>query len=437
MTAEQLKKLRQSQKDFFDTGRTKEYKFRLNMINELERQVKAHESEIYEALRKDISRSSDGSFLVELGPFITSLKEIRSKLKSALRPKRKYTPVMMHPARSFIQPEPYGSTLIFSSWNYPINLSLSPVLGAIACGNTVILKPSEYSAHSAEVLKKIINKALPKEFVEVCLGGVDVANVLLEERWDYIFFTGSTMVGKIIAAKAAKYLTPVTLELGGKSPTIVTKNANLKVAARRIIFGKYTNAGQTCIAPDHIYVEDSVYDKFVEAYKSELVKQYGVDAQKSPDYTRIISKRHYERLASFIDQDKVLVGGKTDEKDLYIEPTLMEVTTWKTPVMEEEIFGPIFPIMKFSSLDDVLKSFETKEKPLAAYIYSESKSEQQAFLSKISAGGVCINDSLMHFANHSLPFGGVGESGIGKYHGSYSFETFTNKKSCSEKYNII
>ena len=274
----------------------------------------------------------------------------------------------------------------------------------------------------------IIRKTFSPEIVDVVKGGAEQSTMLLDQRWDYIFFTGSTAVGKIVAKKAAEYLTPVTLELGGKSPTIVTKNADIKVAARRIVFGKFTNGGQTCVAPDYVYVHSSVRDEFIKAFIFELKRQYGEDVSQSTDYTSIISKRHYERLVNFIGESDVIHGGSFEPSKLFIEPTLIKADGWDVPVMQDEIFGPLLPMLEFNDFEKLLQSFKTKEKPLAAYLYSENSKEQNKFLSELSAGGVCINDCLTHVANHSLPFGGVGESGMGKYHGLASIDTFTNTK---------
>ena len=428
MTFEQLQVLRSKQKELVNSGKLKDYRKRLDLINRLEKNVRDHEVDIFEALRQDLGRSDTASFMIELGPFYHELKYIKSKLRGIFKLRKVYSPAFMIPAKSYVQREPYGQVLIIAPWNYPVSLALSPLLSAIACGNTVVLKPSEISSHVSDVLEMIIRKTFSPEIVDVVKGGAEQSTMLLDQRWDYIFFTGSTAVGKIVAKKAAEYLTPVTLELGGKSPTIVTKNADIKVAARRIVFGKFTNGGQTCVAPDYVYVHSSVRDEFIKAFIFELKRQYGEDVSQSTDYTSIISKRHYERLVNFIGQSDVIHGGSFEPSKLFIEPTLIKADSWNVPVMQDEIFGPLLPMLEFNDFEKLLQSFKTKEKPLAAYLYSENSKEQNKFLSELSAGGVCINDCLTHVANHSLPFGGVGESGMGKYHGLASIDTFTNTK---------
>ena len=339
-------------------------------------------------------------------------------------------------AKSYRYPSPYGTVLVMSPWNYPILLSLDPVAEAVAAGNTVILKPSAYSPASSAVLRKIISEALPEEVVAVVEGGREENKILLDLDFDYIFFTGSKTVGRHVYEKAASRLTPVTLELGGKSPCIVDATANIPLAARRIVFGKYLNCGQTCVAPDYILCHTSVKDRFIEEVKKQIVAQYGANPLENEDYGRIVSKKHFDRVAGLIDAKKVVFGGQCDEEGLRIAPTVMDGVTPDDKVMGEEIFGPIMPVLTYDNLDEVIKAVNGGESPLAAYYFSTDKKSIEKFLAETRFGGGCINDVIIHLATSYMPFGGFGESGLGSYHGKTGFDTFTHYKSIVDKKNI-
>ena len=416
------------QKKFFLSGATKDIKNRAKALKRLEKSIRKHEDEIFRALQKDLGRTPGTTFKIELGPLYHELKYLKSKVKHVLKKQWAYTPAFMLPTRSRVKREPYGQVLLISPWNYPVLLTFSPLAAAISCGNTVVIKPSEISAATSAIIQKVVDEALVSDWVSVVQGPAEESKKLLEQRWDYIFFTGSTQVGRTIAQQAAKFLTPTTLELGGKSPAIVTPSADLAVAARRIIFGKFTNSGQTCVAPDYLYVHQDIKKDLIEQFKIELLKAFGEHPVESVDLNAIISHRHWVRLVKMIENGKPLIGGGVDEGKLFIEPTLMDVDNWNHPSMAEEIFGPILPVLTYNNYSKLLDEMRLREKPLSSYIFSSSKKEQDEFLDKIATGSTGINDCLIHVANHYLPFGGVGDSGSGSYHGKYSFETFTHQK---------
>ena len=332
---------------------------------------------------------------------------------------------------SKIYPEPLGCTLVIGAWNYPFQLSLSPVIASLAAGNTCILKPSEIAEHSMKIMAKIINENFPHDYLFVAEGGVEETSAILKLRFDKIFFTGSTKVGKIVYEAAAKHLTPVTLELGGKSPVIVTSTANFEVAAKRIVWGKFLNSGQTCVAPDYILVDEKVQDSFLDALKS-YIQQFKYEAG-SENYTQIINDRNFDRLLKLIDSNKIFFGGKSDAKRRYIEPTILKNVNWNDNVMQEEIFGPILPVLTFNNFNEALLNIAKNEKPLSAYLFTDNEEEKEYFISKISFGGGCINDVIMHLGNDNLPFGGVGNSGMGNYHGKFGFDTFSHQKAILDR----
>jgi aldehyde dehydrogenase (NAD+) len=418
-----------------------EYKTNINFRKEtlikLLNEVIIHENEIIQALYDDFKKPAFEAVLTETSYVILELKDTIKNLKNWAKPKRVFPSILNFPSTDYIYKEPYGKVLIIAPWNYPFQLALCPLISAVAAGNQVVLKPSELTPKTSEIIAKIIRKVFDKNHVKVVEGGVEVSQQLLSERWDYIFFTGSVPVGKIVAKAAAKNLTPVTLELGGKSPCIIDETANLKLAAKRIAWGKFVNAGQTCIAPDYILIQKDMKSHFVTYLKEEITKAYGKNPAESPDFARIINVKNWHRLVNMIEPDKVIFGGQSDIKDCYIAPTLVKETSLDSPVMKEEIFGPILPILTYKNeteIDTIISSFE---KPLAMYIFTENHAFSKQIIEKYSFGGGCINDTLIHFSNKRLPFGGVGHSGIGAYHGSLSFDTFSHQKSIVKKANWL
>lgn len=424
----------QKQRNFFATGATLDINFRLAQLRKLKSLIKENESYILDAMHKDLRRDPAETYLIELVVTLEELNYVINKLKSWAKPKRVRTPFpLLTPGVSRLYYEPYGCALIISPWNYPIFLNFSPMIGAMAAGNCVLLKPSEIASASQEVLSDIINNNFPAEYIFSIEASPNEMDSLLAEKFDYIFFTGGTQIGKIIMSAAAKHLTPVTLELGGKSPCIIDASANLTYASTRIIWGKMCNAGQTCIAPDYIFVHSSVKEKFIEECKKVLNAFYGVDPSKSNSFDRIINTKHFERLEKLMQQGRIIVGGQINKNDLYIAPTLIDQVTWQDPIMQEEIFGPLLPIISFDSLDEVIQKLNTESSPLALYMFSNERSAINKVIQRVSFGGGCINDCLLHVANPHLPFGGIGNSGLGSYHGKFSFETFSHKKGVYER----
>ncbi len=419
----------EAQKTFFGTDQTKSYEFRRKQLAKLREAIIEYQDEIERALYADLHKSSFEAYTTEVGFVLKSLSIAEKKLKKWMKTKRVRTPFYQLVTASYIQPEPYGNTLVIGPYNYPFQLVIEPLIGAIAAGNTAIIKPSEFTVETERVLKQMINETFPESYVHVVTGDQEVTSSLLDEPFDYIFFTGSTRVGQIIYRKASEHLTPVTLELGGKSPTIVDSSANLRVTARRIVFAKFINAGQTCIAPDYVYVHESVEKPLIEELKKAIEAFY----KNEEDLAHIVNDRHFDRLRKLIDSDKVDYGNVCDPKTRRISPTIMTNVVWEDDVMKEEIFGPILPIMTFTKISDVIELLKTKEKPLALYVFSNDKSVTDACFNRLSFGGGAINDALMHVSNPNLPFGGVGMSGIGTYHGYHSFKTFSHMKSYVRK----
>jgi len=418
------------QRNYFNIGKTRSLAVRLTHLKALYEGITKYESKIMEALKKDLNKSEFDSYATEIG---YTLKEISHTIKHLPKWERcekiRKTPLYLFGTKSYVMNEPYGVTLHIAPWNYPFQLAIVPIIGALAAGNTVILKPSELTPNVSDLLTELISEIFPKELIAVLTGGKEVSEKLLEQKFDYIFFTGSTRVGKIIMEAAAKQLTPVTLELGGKSPTIVHEDANLQLAARRIAYGKFLNAGQTCVAPDYVYVHEKIKNTFLQQLKQEITELYGENPVENSKMTRIVSKKHFERLVKLFENVVPIIGGKFNEETLMISPTVLTDVTWEMPVMEEEIFGPILPVMTYKEVDEIVEKITNKPKPLALYLFTESKAIKEEILSRISFGGGCINDTILHLTHPHLPFGGVGESGIGRYHGKYSFETFTHQKS--------
>lgn len=417
------------QKEFYYNGGTREYQFRKQQLEKLRKAIKDHEQAILDALKLDLNKSSYESYSAEIAFLYAEIDLVIKHLHKWMKPKKVKTPISHKGSSSYIYKEPYGVTLIIAPWNYPFQLAIAPLIGAIAAGNCAILKPSELTPTTSRLIHEILSSIFESEYIAVVEGGKEISKVLLDQRFDHIFFTGSVPVGKIIMEKASQHLTPVTLELGGKSPTIVDKDANLDLAAKRIAWGKYMNAGQTCIAPDYLYVHEDIKDQFTEKFKEAVTSFYGKNPMDNEEFTHIVSKRHFERLKSFLTNGKVVIGGHFNDDELFIEPTLLDNVSWQDPVMEDEIFGPILPMMTFDRLDEVVQQVRNQEKPLALYYFSEDDRNQEYILKHLQFGGGCINDTVYHVANPYLPFGGVGYSGQGAYHGEASFNVFTHNKS--------
>lgn len=419
----------QKQRRFFSQGKTKDVSFRMEELGKLRTVIKQHEQELMDALKADLNKSEFDAYLTEIGILLEEIRFTMKHLKKWAKPRKVKSAIAQVGSKSFIYPEPYGIALIIAPWNYPFQLAIAPLIGAIAAGNCAILKPSELTPHTSALLSKMIAENFPKEYISVVEGGVETSTALLNEKFDYIFFTGSVPVGKIIMEAASKNLTPVTLELGGKSPCIVHEDANVKLAAKRIAWGKYINAGQTCVAPDYIYAHSSIKEEFLNELKKAIQELYGEDPIKSGNFTKIVSEKHLNRLANFLNNGTIVHGGRYDQSSRIIEPTVLTNVTWNDEVMEDEIFGPILPVLEYEDLSSMISEITNRPKPLALYIFSESENVQNQILSRISFGGGCINDTVFHLSSPYLPFGGVGESGIGAYHGKGSFDVFSHEKS--------
>lgn len=432
-----MKAIVERQRKFYYSDATRPYSFRKEQLKQMKRMLKAYEKDMYRVLKADLNKSRHEAITTELGIVHAEIDFALKHLKEWMEDEEVATPLTHKGSRSFISYEPYGVTLIISPWNYPIQLALAPMIGAIAAGNTVILKPSEIAVHTSNLLKEMIEAYFAKEVISVVEGGAETTTALLEQQFDYIFFTGSTAVGKIIMEKASHHLTPVTLELGGKSPTIVDSDANLSLAAKRIVWGKFTNAGQTCVAPDYVYVHEKVYMKLLREMKRHIQRMYGKRPLNNKHYTRIINKKHFDRLKHLLENTKVFHGGRVSQANLSIEPTIVTDIGWEDPLMQEEIFGPILPVMAYNNLDDVIFTIQAKDKPLALYYFGSDKKNEERVMRSIPFGGGCVNDTLYHLASPHLPFGGVGTSGIGSYHGKYSFETFSHRKSILKQSTFI
>lgn len=419
------------QREFFTSQKTKNLKFRKMYLEKLKELIIKNEDLLYKAVYKDFGKSKFDTLTTEISFVIKDIDYYLKNLNSLAKPKRVRTNLANQLGSSKIHPEPLGCTLVIGAWNYPYQLSLSPMVAALAAGNTCILKPSEIAENSMKAMAKIINENFPKEYLYVAEGGVEEITEILQMKFDKIFFTGSPKVGQIVYEAAAKHLTPVTLELGGKSPAIVTSSANFEMAAKRIVWGKFLNAGQTCVAPDYILVDEKVKDSFLDTLKS-YIQKFNYQPE-SEHYTRIINDRNFERLVKLIDQEKVFYGGKSEAVKRFIEPTIMNNVTWNDAVMKEEIFGPILPVLTFKNFNEALLQIAEHEKPLSAYLFTDNAEEKEHFMSKISFGGGCINDVVMHLSNDYLPFGGVGNSGIGNYHGQYGFAAFSHQKAILDR----
>lgn len=426
-----MKEIVQNQNLFFDKNATKSIAFRKEQLKKLDRVLRDNEKAIYESIYMDFKKSKFDVFSTELAMIYADISEALSNLNSWSKRKRVRTNLVNLPAKSYIYPEPLGTVLVIGAWNYPFLLSIAPAVAAIAAGNTVVIKPSEVPARTSAVIADIINENFDASFFHVVEGGVDVTTELLAQKWDKIFFTGSTGVGKIVYQAAAKNLTPVTLELGGKSPAFVMKDANLDVTVNRLVWGKFLNAGQTCIAPDYLLVEKSIKDELLKKLKARIVE---MDFSFfNENYPQIINERNYQRLKSLIEDDKIYYAGEFNEEKRYFPPVLMNEVNFSDKVMEEEIFGPIFPVLSFENLDDAIKEVKALPKPLACYVFTKDEGNKRKVLNELSFGGGAINDAVMHIANPNMPFGGVGNSGMGSYHGKSGFDAFSHQKSVLDK----
>lgn len=434
-TATDVEQMIEEQRTYFYTGDTKSTAFRIEQLHRLKSVIQSHETEVIHALKKDLGKSEFEAYATEVGFVLDSIGSMAKNLEDWMKPEQVKTPMHLQPAKSFVIREPYGSVLIIGPFNYPFQLVMEPLIGAIIAGNCAVIKPSEATPHVANVIRTIIEEAFPSYYIRVVEGEREEVTALIHASFDYIFFTGSVNVGKVIMKAASERLTPITLELGGKSPVIVDQTANLDLAAKRIAWGKLMNTGQTCVAPDYICVHESVKDEFLKKLKKTIQEFYGKDAQKSPDYGRIVNTQHFDRLAEIVQKEAnhVIYGGKMDRGDLYIEPVLLDNITWDSPSMEDEIFGPILPIITYTDLPLLLRQIRKLPKPLSAYLFSENDRAIRFFLDQLPFGGGCINDTVSHVASSYLPFGGIGTSGINSYHGKSSFETFTHAKSILKK----
>ncbi len=421
-----IAELVRAQREAFELTNPLPYEARKASLLALKTTIARHEADILAALQKDLNKSPAESYMTELGMVLFEISDALRHLKAWMRPEKKRAGIAQLPGRCRVYKEPLGVVLIMAPWNYPFQLSLSPLIGALAAGNRCILKPSNYAPETSKLLCRMITEAFDPLLVSVVIGGREENQQLLNERFDYIFFTGGITVGRLVLQKAAEHMTPVTLELGGKSPCIVDKTADLKVAARRIAFGKGLNSGQTCVAPDYCYVDASVREEFLKLLAAQFKGMYG-DALLNDQWPKIVNSCHYERVTELIGQDKVYAGGHGNGEK--IEPTILTDISWDSPVMREEIFGPVLPILSFTHLEDVIGAINAHEKPLALYLFTRDKAARDMVLSRVSFGGGCVNDTILHLASSHTPFGGVGHSGMGRYHGKYSFDTFTHEKS--------
>lgn len=425
------------QREYFASGATKKVENRIEGLKRLQQAIRAHEEELCAAMRADLGKSAGEAYMCEVGLTLSELAYQIRHLRAWAKPRRRGTDLTNFHAKSFSVWEPYGCVLVMSPWNYPFLLSMEPLIGAVAAGNCCVMKPSAYSPATSAAMAGLVREVFPEEYVAVVEGGRAENSALLDQRFDYIFFTGGVTVGKLVMEKAAAHLTPVTLELGGKSPCIVDRTANLKLAAARIAFGKYLNCGQTCVASDYLLIEKSVKEEFLKIFTRTVEKMYGADPLKNPDYGKIINRKHFDRLKGLMDESKMVWGGRTKPDTLQIGPAVMDNVTGEDAVMQEEIFGPILPVITFDRIEEAFAFVLEREKPLAAYLFTGSRETEKQFLSRLSFGGGCINDTIMHLATSRMGFGGVGSSGMGSYHGRKSFETFSHEKNILKKYNWI
>ncbi len=433
MNEKQLQELITRQRKFYASGITKSFKYRQKSLASLKSAILRHEKDLFLALKKDLGKSETESYMCEVGLTLSELGWMQRHLKALMREKSVSTPLSQFAARSFRSPSPYGTVLIMSPWNYPVLLTLEPLIDALSAGNTAIVKPSAYAPSVSAVLQTLLNECFSSEYVAVVTGGRNENQALLNQRFDKIFFTGGEKVGREVLRHAAEYLTPVTLELGGKSPCIVEKSANIRLAARRIVFGKFLNCGQTCVAPDYILCDESIQEKLLTAIRKEIERQFGSKPLLNPDYGKIINEKHFHRILGLIDPEKLVCGGNYDKDTLRIAPTVMKNVTIKDAVMSEEIFGPVLPVLTYKSLQEAVDFIESHPHPLAFYVFTEKTILWKKLLSCCHFGGGCINDTVIHLASSTMPFGGVGRSGMGCYHGKAGFEEFSHTRSIVNK----
>lgn len=421
----------ENQRVFFEQGNTRTLEFRLSMLRKLQTALRRQEGLLYEAMKQDMNKCPTEVYMTEIGMVLEELRFHIRHLPGWMKEKKIPTPIAQFPAKSFVSPQPYGVALIMSPWNYPIQLCLEPLIGAISAGCTAVVKPSVYAPATSHAIAKILGTIYPKKYIAVVEGGREQNTALLEERFDYIFFTGSPAVGHLVMESAARYLTPMTLELGGKSPVIVDRTANIKIAARRIAFGKVLNAGQTCVEPDYLFIHKDRKEDFIKAYQSAL-KEFFPDGTMS-DMNRIINEKHFERVSGLLNSGRIVLGGKVDKERLFVEPALLDEVSLDSPIMQEEIFGPILPMLPFTDIEECIDYITKHPKPLALYLFTKDASVERQVLDRCSFGGGCINDTIIHLATSHMGFGGVGDSGMGSYHGKRSFDTFTHYRSIVKK----
>lgn len=433
----QFETLMKKQREFLEMGETLEISFRIRALESLERMLHAYEDRIYAALREDLGKSREEAYMCELGLSLSELRYMKKHVRSFGRNRSVKTPFSQFHAKSFIIQEPYGVVLIMSPWNYPLLLTLEPLIGAIAAGNCCVVKPSAYAPATSRLLFQMLAETFEENYVAVVEGGREENTKLLEQPFDYIFFTGGVKTGKLVMEKASAHLTPVTLELGGKSPCIIDHTANIQLTARRLVFGKYLNCGQTCVAPDYVLAERSIKEELLDCIQKEIIKQYGEYPLRNPAYGKMVNQKHFQRVMGLIDRKKLVYGGEYDEGALQIAPTVLADVTEEDAVMQEEIFGPVLPILTVDSMNDAFAFIKSRPKPLALYLFTGSRKTEEQFLKKLSFGGGCVNDTVIHLATSKMGFGGVGESGMGSYHGRKSFETFSHEKSIVRKYGWL
>jgi acyl-CoA reductase-like NAD-dependent aldehyde dehydrogenase len=419
----------EAQRAFYRRGLTREISFRMRQLGVLRSVIVQREGDILQALKRDLGRPTAEGYTSEIGIVLHEVDFALKNVAAWAKPRKVRTPLMLFPGSSWVYPEPYGCALIIAPWNYPFQLAVSPLIGALAAGNCAVVKPSEAAPHTSRLIADMIGNAFDPDYIAAVEGGVEETRVLLEQRFDYIFFTGGTRVGKIVMAAAARHPTPVTLELAGKNPCIVAASADPDKAARRIAWGKFVNAGQTCIAPDFVLAEKSIKPALLRRLAAAIESFYGTDPKTSPDFGRIVNDHHFERLRALMGDGEIVIGGKTDAAQRYIAPTIVDGVSWDHAIMQEEVFGPILPVLEFDDLETVMRTLEVKPKPLALYFFSEDRDRQEQVLRRLSSGGACINDTFGQLLNLRLPFGGVGDSGMGAYHGKAGFDTFSHSKS--------
>ena len=433
MQDDEIQTIIEKQRVYFKSGKTLNVKHRLKYLKALYTAISDNLAIIHDGLKNDLGKSESESYMCETGLVLSELSYMLKHAKKFSKPKRVATPLAQFKSKSYRLPSPYGNVLIMNPWNYPVLLSLDPLIDALAAGNTVVLKLSAYSPNTNEAIKKVIESVFPTEYVAVVFGGRQANETLINSKFDYIFFTGSKNVGKLVYEKAASNLTPVTLELGGKSPCIVDETANIPLAAKRIVWGKFLNLGQTCVAPDYIFCAEKIHDKLVAEIKKQIVKQFGENPLENTAYGKIITEKHFTRICGLIDGNKVVHGGKCNAQTLKIEPTVLDKVTFDDAVMQEEIFGPVLPVLTYSDENEVVKYVSENDSPLALYVFSSNKKRIKKFTSELGFGGGCVNDVVIHLATSNMPFGGFGASGLGSYHGKTGFETFTHYKSIVDK----